>query len=207
MIKQKGKIVQWNDDRGFGFIQPIGTTQTLFFHVSGMSHRERPALDRVVFFNRATGEDGRAQAVDIQYSQPLKANRQRAADQPLTPKGLISALYLLGICGLAAIERLPMIGVAWIVLVSVVTFLTYRADKQKAQQGAWRTPESTLHLLALMGGWSGALLAQQVLRHKSKKVEFLTVFWATVAVNLVCVLGWALLGGSQVLGLLTSLLH
>ena len=50
-------------------------------------------------------------------------------------------------------------------------------------RGAWRTPESTLHFLALAGGWPGALLAQQFLRHKSTKVEFRSVFWGTVIMN------------------------
>jgi uncharacterized membrane protein YsdA (DUF1294 family) len=39
--------------------------------------------------------------------------------------------------------------------------------------------------LALAGGWPGALLAQQVLRHKSTKREFRQVFWATVLLNVV----------------------
>jgi uncharacterized membrane protein YsdA (DUF1294 family) len=67
--------------------------------------------------------------------------------------------------------------------VSIVTFLAYAQDKSAAQQRARRTPEGTLHLLAFAGGWPGALLAQQLLRHKSKKPEFRTVFWATVMLN------------------------
>jgi len=42
-----------------------------------------------------------------------------------------------------------------------------------------------LHLLSLAGGWPGALLAQQLLRHKSAKAEFRQVFWATVVINIV----------------------
>ena len=44
-------------------------------------------------------------------------------------------------------------------------------------------PEASLHVLALMGGWPGALLAQRVVRHKTRKQPFRTVFWATVALN------------------------
>jgi uncharacterized membrane protein YsdA (DUF1294 family) len=40
-----------------------------------------------------------------------------------------------------------------------------------------------LHLLGLAGGWPGALIAQQMLRHKSKKASFLAVFWVTVLIN------------------------
>jgi uncharacterized membrane protein YsdA (DUF1294 family) len=66
---------------------------------------------------------------------------------------------------------------------SLITFLTYAMDKSAARNGNWRTAESTLHGLALACGWPGALLAQQVLRHKSAKAEFRTVFWATVILN------------------------
>ncbi len=74
---------------------------------------------------------------------------------------------------------------------SAITFLAYAFDKSKAQRGAWRTQESTLHLFALMGGWPGAAIAQQVLRHKSQKKEFRARFWFTVIVN-VGVLLWLL---------------
>jgi len=66
---------------------------------------------------------------------------------------------------------------------SLVTFFAYAFDKSAAQRGAWRTSEGTLHLLALAGGWPGALLAQQWLRHKSSKAEFRSVFWVTVVMN------------------------
>jgi uncharacterized membrane protein YsdA (DUF1294 family) len=72
---------------------------------------------------------------------------------------------------------------------SIVTFLAYWFDKSKAQRGAWRTQESTLHMFSLLGGWPGAAIAQQVLRHKSQKKEFRTGFWFTVVANC-SVLGW-----------------
>ena len=68
---------------------------------------------------------------------------------------------------------------------SVVTFIAYAVDKSAAVRGNWRTPESTLHMLSLSGGWPGALLAQQLLRHKSAKREFQLVFWGTVMLNVV----------------------
>jgi uncharacterized membrane protein YsdA (DUF1294 family) len=72
---------------------------------------------------------------------------------------------------------------AWFVAASVVTFFVYAIDKSAARRRAWRTPERTLHMLALAGGWPGALLAQQFLRHKSAKAEFRATFWATVFLN------------------------
>ncbi|WP_440972599.1 DUF1294 domain-containing protein [Pseudomonas koreensis] len=68
-------------------------------------------------------------------------------------------------------------------VVSVLTFFMYWADKRKARVDAWRTPENILHALELAGGWPGALLAQQVFRHKTRKVSFQILFWAIVALH------------------------
>lgn len=67
---------------------------------------------------------------------------------------------------------------------SIVTFIAYALDKAASIRKTWRTSESTLHVLSLLGGWPGAILAQQALRHKSSKASFRTVFWLTVAANL-----------------------
>jgi uncharacterized membrane protein YsdA (DUF1294 family) len=69
--------------------------------------------------------------------------------------------------------------------VSLVTFALYAIDKQQAAIGAMRVPEPRLHLLALVGGWPGALLAQQFLRHKTVKASFRRGFWITVVGNVV----------------------
>jgi len=88
------------------------------------------------------------------------------------------------------------LGAWWILsccaVFSVATFMVYAADKSAARRGAHRVPESTLHVLSLLGGWPGALAAQQVLRHKTRKQPFRFVFWVTVAVNCLA-LAWALI--------------
>lgn len=78
---------------------------------------------------------------------------------------------------------LPPAVIAWYGLASTVTFLAYAFDKTAARQGRGRLRERTLHVCSLAGGWPGAAIAQQLLRHKSRKQPFRTLFWITAAVN------------------------
>jgi len=66
---------------------------------------------------------------------------------------------------------------------SVLAFIAYAVDKSAARHHQWRIKESTLLVLGLFGGWPGAILAQQVFRHKSRKQSFQAAFWFSVAVN------------------------
>ncbi len=68
-------------------------------------------------------------------------------------------------------------------LMSLITYAVYAADKAAARRKRRRVTGRTLHLLALLGGWPGALLAQQFLRHKSTKASFRSAFWGTVLLN------------------------
>ena len=68
-------------------------------------------------------------------------------------------------------------------LMSIITFFTYAADKRAAQKSRWRIPELHLHLLSLFGGWPGAMCARHLFRHKTIKRPFRLVFWLTVILN------------------------
>ncbi len=72
-------------------------------------------------------------------------------------------------------------------LMSLITYAVYASDKTAARQGRRRVPERMLHILSLLGGWPGALLAQQNLRHKSSKIRFLALFWFTVLIHMAVV--------------------
>jgi uncharacterized membrane protein YsdA (DUF1294 family) len=74
-------------------------------------------------------------------------------------------------------------------LMSLFTFVAYVLDKRAARLGRPRTPEATLHVLELLGGWPGAFLAQRLIRHKNAKVGYQVVFWLIVAGH---VAGWGL---------------
>jgi len=103
----------------------------------------------------------------------------------------IATLFLTVICGLAARHMVPLAVPVVYLTASVAAGILYGMDKSAARNGTWRTPEKTLHVLALIGGWPGALFAQNVFRHKSRKMSFQFAFWATVVLN--CgALGWLL---------------
>ena len=108
--------------------------------------------------------------------------------------GVLSALaaavlFFVLLAGLVVLGELPVTLLAAYGLVSAVAFLVYGADKSAARQGRWRTSESTLHTIALVGGWPGALVARRVFRHKTTKQPFRTIFWCTVVANCVA-LAW-----------------
>lgn len=99
--------------------------------------------------------------------------------------------FLMLMTAAALFERIPKVIAAAYISVSVIAFVVYGIDKAAARRGGWRTPESTLHLLAAAGGWPGALAAQNLLRHKTRKLSFQILFWGTVLLN-AAALAWLL---------------
>lgn len=76
------------------------------------------------------------------------------------------------------------------VLASLVAFAAIGLDKRAARRNTRRTPEATLHLIELLGGVPGSLLAQQVFRHKRAKVSFFVVSWLILALHLTAWIVW-----------------
>jgi uncharacterized membrane protein YsdA (DUF1294 family) len=81
------------------------------------------------------------------------------------------------------LEGISLVPLAAYGIVSVLAFLLYWSDKRKARLDTWRTPENVLHAVELAGGWPGALLAQQVFRHKTRKLSFQLLFWMIVLLH------------------------
>ena len=177
---RKGKITEWNDEKGFGFISPIEDGRKIFFHVSDYPrNRGRPALGQVVFFDPVRSEKGE-KATNIALSMvgaPIKSKDRMARASYLV------GLFIIFMLAAIAVGRIHFYVFVVYISVSLITFFAYGWDKTKARKGQWRTPEQTLHILALAGGWPGALVAQQYYRHKSQKKEFRIVFWVTVLLN------------------------
>lgn len=175
----EGTLAKWNDDRGFGFV----TTRdgaTLFVHISAFGPgAARPQIGDDLTFERGTGPDGRPRAVEARAPGAPPAPRPHRSRTALAVVVLFAVLFALMI----AIRPFPLWGLALYVGMSAVAFLLYAQDKWAARAGRWRVPESTLLAVGLIGGWPGAIIAQQILRHKTKKPSFRLRFWATVALN------------------------
>jgi uncharacterized membrane protein YsdA (DUF1294 family) len=84
---------------------------------------------------------------------------------------------------------LPYPVLMWFLLASVLTLLVYGGDKLAARKAWRRVPESTLLVFGFVGGWPGAILGQQLFRHKTQKQPFKTWFIMTVIVNIAVLVG------------------
>lgn len=103
---------------------------------------------------------------------------------------LVNSLFLTCMDTLLTWVPWPVLAICGYVLVmSVITFLTFVTDKNYAAAGAWRTKETTLLVLTLLGGTPGALLAMNRFRHKTRKVSFLSKFIVVVVIQLAIIVG------------------
>lgn len=185
-----GKLVRWDDERGFGFVAPHDGGPEVFMHIKALpASSKRPEIGEHFEFDIRV-VDGKKRAVNARRPKAARPVRRANPDAQWGGASLLAIplfCVLLGVLGF--MWRLPRFTLVFYAGASFFTFCLYAWDKAAAQRGAWRTPESTLHLWSLLGGWPGALVAQQFLRHKSVKAEFRGVFWVTVLVN-VAALVW-----------------
>lgn len=187
-MRVKGRVIKWNCEKAFGFIAPNGGGSHVFIHKTALQSRSRiPKINDVITFAITKDKAGRLCACNATFlGEKLKI---KAAKKTNKFSIYLAVLFLSAISCAFFIGRLPQNLMYAYFGLSVVTFIVYAFDKSKAQRNTWRTQESTLHFLALAGGWPGAAIAQQLLRHKSAKQEFRAAFWGTVVVNL-AILVW-----------------
>jgi uncharacterized membrane protein YsdA (DUF1294 family)/cold shock CspA family protein len=189
-----GTLRTWHDERGFGFIEAAPGSQPLFVHIKDFPEGSgRPSVGQVLSFEVERRADGRKKACKVQYPARARPVARPRADEP-APWTWPRALAIPAFCALYALAAWrwgfsPVVLIAYVAL-SLVALLAYALDKSAAVSGRRRTPEQTLHLVGLAGGWPGALLAQQLLRHKTRTRSFIAEFWLTVVVNVAAFVLW-----------------
>jgi len=187
-MRKIGKIVSWKPEKGFGFIAPTAGGQQLFVHIKALDGALLPPfVGAEVSYAESADPQGRPRAERV---EPIRKGVSLGA---ASKAFAIAGLFLLIVAVICVLGILPF-AFLWLYLgASLLTFVVYAFDKSAAESGKRRTPEDRLHLLALFGGWPGAMYAQQLLRHKSSKQTFRAVYWVTVLVNVVA-LGYLVSG-------------
>ncbi|BEV08185.1 cold shock and DUF1294 domain-containing protein [Methylophilus sp. DW102] len=184
--RYQGRITTWKDEQGFGYITPNSNGKQVFVHITAFSNRRR----------RPIGNEIVSYEVSKDASGKLKAERVQYIDAPSRSKDgqflfLFAIIFLVCMAISVFAGKLPLWVLGIYLLMSSCTLIAYKLDKSAARQNNRRTPEKTLHLLALIGGWPGAIIGQKLFRHKSKKLSFQVIFWATIILNC-ATLAWLL---------------
>lgn len=207
----KGTLVEWKDDRGFGFIEPAEGGARIFCHLKAFEVRvRRPIPGDKVTYEVGKDAQGRLHAAkvrpvgleDVRYQSNVGPRRNpktvqsasaasASAPRSLAASGIGIAIFLASVIWLAVVVRVPFFIPMIYVGVSGITIFAYAFDKSAAMNGRRRTPEQALHFLELLGGWPGALIAQQLFRHKSRKLSFRIEFWLCVMANIAALVWYA----------------
>jgi uncharacterized membrane protein YsdA (DUF1294 family)/cold shock CspA family protein len=182
------EIVDWDDQKGYGFLQ-LGDARVFLHRREFAKFHKRPKLGDKIEFALGLDSKGRTCAKDAEHFNDGGL---------LTPTAILALLCLL-LLPAAALFKLhaPWLGIAaYFVPMNFLSYALYASDKKHARRAASRISERTLHLAEFLGGWAGAFIAQRRLRHKCSKRPFLFVFWTIVfAYQLVavdCLLEWAI---------------
>ena len=195
-----GRISDWIDGKGYGFVVPHDGGVRAFVHVNAFQGgSRRPVEGDLISYETSKDAKGRVNAVNVRFAGQRIESRQprdeRRTPSRRVPRAVMGVLALVAIAVAAAIDRVPVVVALAYALMSAASFLVYWWDKDAAGAKRWRTEEGTLHLLDLLGGWPGALIAQQLFRHKTVKASFQAVFWITVLLN-VAGMAWLVRSGA-----------
>lgn len=197
MMREQGRLVEWFDDKGYGFIQPNEPHKgRVFLHIKDFARPgPRPIVGCALEYQIILDGQGRHRAQQVSYlkAAQVRKNPRQQPTQPqhrtsLRPIQLLIAAYFI-LLGLATLVGLASgLLLLFILLMNAASYWSYAQDKEAAQTGARRVPEQTLHILSFLGGWPAAWLAQQKLRHKTQKQPFRKVYWFTILLNILLVL-------------------
>ena len=180
-MRQVGRLTQWKDEQGYGFITPKGGGDPVFVHIKSFLNRQRPQPNDIVNYTLAFDEKHRARAENVEFL----IEHGPAPFSPGWGPGILAfaVFFLLYVADSVWKDQIPFAVLGLYLVASTLAFYFYRHDKKLAESHQWRIPEGTLHFWSLIGGWPGAALAQKLVHHKSKKRSFQIVYWFTIVIN------------------------
>lgn len=76
----RGKLVEWRDDRGFGFIQPESGGKQVFLHISAISASRRPKQGDIILYQKFTQTDGKVRAANASIKGVKTDRKGRGAN-------------------------------------------------------------------------------------------------------------------------------
>lgn len=191
-MRDRGRLIEWNDEKGFGFIQPNDATKDrVFLHVKDFARPgPRPIVGCALEYIVQMDGQGRYRAIQVTYLTATQAKNakltkkvEKTDQTALTPMQIFSITYIVILAVLTLLGLLSGMVLLFISIINVMTYWFYAQDKEAAQAGNRRVPENTLHILSFLGGWPTAWFAQQKLRHKTQKQPFRKIYFCTIVFN------------------------
>jgi len=136
-MRTEGLVKSWNDDRGFGFIEPIHGGQEIFVHIKAFPPRAgRPRVGQYVCFEIEQNKEGKKRAKNVELLRAVRSGAPRRFNAT-SDWGTVSLLaipaflFLYGI--VAVLWRVPNLVAGAYFLLSVACFAAYAADKSAAK--------------------------------------------------------------------------
>jgi len=168
MSRTQAQLVDWNDQRGFGFARLHGGTERVFVHIKSLNpHMPRPRMGDQLELEIVTGRNGRPSAAYVEIlgaATGLKAS--------LSPHLATAAILLILLQLGLVLSVVPLWLASLYVSMGAMAIVAYSWDKKAARMGIWRISELKLHIIDFCGGIIGGLLAQQMYSHKRNKAGF-----------------------------------
>ena len=102
-MKFKGKLIRWNEERGFGFISSSSVKGDVFIHISELKHMSRrPQINDVIYFDITTEKKGKNKAInatiegaqEVVQQKRIRPKNNKTKNSSLTSKILLIAVFL-----------------------------------------------------------------------------------------------------------------
>ncbi|MDO4642169.1 MAG: DUF1294 domain-containing protein [Neisseria sp.] len=191
----KGQIVSWDESKGFGSIQSGIEGKEVFFHLKAFHYSNLKPKEglQVSFYCNKPISDAKQQAVRVVLRED---EEWLYCDQPQEVGSGIKWGQLMLCIPVAAVYLYWVSLLSWklaaiYLVISLFAIMLYGYDKMVAKKNRLcakceqksRMPENILYLTGILGGWPGGLLAQSLFHHKTRKQQFIMMFWLIALVN------------------------